>query len=370
MRTQPNGQTASRRQVLKTTALGAGTVLFGSPTGIGKAAARTTEQDADNHANSKGVAGGRANEIEIGAKHDDETGEHQFEFSTTEVASGWTTVTFDNQTDHTHFAYLARLPRDAIAAADAEGADLLDFYVEHVTRPFQWFMDTIDPEREPDPDDLSDKYTNLDEEVIFPDWYGNVLPSGGAGFTSGDTTSTTTVELEPGEYIVECYVKTDDGEFHSYVGMIDLLTVTDDQSDASEPEATLALSLSTAGIDAEETVQPGQHTVAVRIEEQQIYEHLLGHDVHLIRFDGPADVADVNDWMNWMNPDGLVSDGTEPSTFLGGVQTIVTPELLKGGDAETAYVHVVLNPGAYAWVSEVPDSAEKGLLKPFVVPFE
>lgn len=369
MRTQPNGQTASRRQVLKTTALAAGTVLFGAPTSAGQVAARTSEQDVDSYADSKGMADGRANEIEIAAKHDDETGEHLFEFSTTEVPSGWTTITFDNQTDHTHFAYLARLPQDAIAAADAEGADLLDFYVEHVTRPFQWFMDTMDPEREPDPDDLSDKYTNLDEDIIFPDWFGNVLPSGGAGFTSGDTTSMTTVDLEPGEYIVECYVKTADGEFHSYVGMIDLLTVTDERS-GTEPEATLALSLSTAGIDVEETVQPGRHAVAVRIEDQQIYEHLLGHDVHLIRFDGPADAADVNDWINWMNPDGLVSDGTEPGTFLGGVQTIVTPELLEGGDAETAYVHVDLSPGAYAWVSEVPDSAEKGLLKPFVVALE
>jgi hypothetical protein len=109
--------------------------------------------------------------------------------------------------------------------------------------------------------------------------------------------------------------------------------------------------------------------VAVQIQDQKIYEHLLGHDVHLIRFDHRTTVDDANGWMNWMHPDGLVSDGTDPGTFLGGVQAIVTPGLLEGNETKTAYFDVNLNPGAYAWVSEVPDSAGKGLLKPFSVPF-
>lgn len=315
------------------------------------------------------VMSGGADEVEIVAKHDHEGDEHRFELSTTELAAGWTTVTFDNQTDHTHFAYVAKLPRDAIAAADTEGADILDYYVEHVTKPFQWFMDDVHPEKEPDPDDLSDKYTDLDEEVIFPGWYENVLPSGGAGLTSGDTTSRTTVDLDPGEYIVECYVKNDDAEFHSYVGMIEQFTVTDDQSRASEPEATLDLSLSTDGIDVEEKVQSGQHTVVVRIEDQQIYDHLLGHDVHLIRLDHRTTPADVNDWVNWIDPNGFISDGSEPGAFIGGVQTIVTPDLLEGEETKTGYFHVDLSPGAYAWVSEVPDPAGKNMLKPFIVSF-
>ncbi len=65
-----------------------------------------------------------------------------------------------------------------------------------------------------------------------------------------------------------------------------------------------------------------------------------------------------------------MSDGNEPGTFVGGMQTINSPELLDGVERENACFHVDLNPGAYARVSEVPEPAEKGLLKSFVVPFE
>ena len=328
-----------------------------------------TETASAAREDTHGMTSGGANEIEIVAKHDHEADEHQFELSTREIAGGWTTITFDNQTDHTHIAYVAKLPQAAITAANEEGADLLDFYVEHVTRPFQWFMDDLDPEKEPDPDDLSEKYSNLDEEVIFPGWFEKVLPSGGPGFTSGHSTSRTTLELAAGEYIVECYVKDDEGVFHSYVGMIDQFTVTEQRS-GTEPEATLDLSLSTDGIDVTENVQPGQQTVAVTVADQQIYDHLLGHDVHLVRLNHRTSIDAVNGWMNWMDPAQLVSDGTEPGTFLGGVQTIVTPELLEGAETKTAYFDVNLNPGAYAWVSEVPTPAEQGLLKPFIVTFE
>lgn len=344
-----------RRTVLKTipvTVVGGGVV------------AGTTSASGDRDAESD-----RPNELDIVAQHDHEAGQHLLELNAGEVSAGWTTITLDNRTEHTHIAYLAKLPAAAIDAADDAGVDPLDYYVEHVTRPFQWFMDDIDPDREPDPDDLSDEYTDLEEGIIFPPWFEDVLPSGGPGLTTGQTTSAVTVDLDPGHYIVECYVKTEDGEFHSYLGMIDLLTVVDERTGA-EPEATFDLSLSNDGLDVPDSVPEGRHAVAVRIEEQRIYDHLLGHDVHLIRLDESTTLADVNGWTNWMHPEQLVSDGTEPGTFLGGVQTILTPELLDGTESETAYLHVDLNPGAYAWVAEVPDPAGKGLLEPFIIPFD
>ncbi|SHF90524.1 hypothetical protein SAMN05443144_11518 [Fodinibius roseus] len=38
---------------------------------------------------------------------------------------------------------------------------------------------------------------------------------GGLGFTAAGTTSKTTVELQPGQCIVECYVKNEEEVFHS-----------------------------------------------------------------------------------------------------------------------------------------------------------
>jgi hypothetical protein len=204
--------------------------------------------------------------------------------------------------------------------------------------------------------------------IVFPEWFADVLPSGGPGLTSGGGTAATTVNLDPGEYIVECYVKNGEGEFHSYLGMIDHLTVTEERSEAPEPEPTIELSVSTDGFDVGTNVRPGRHTVAVTFEDQTVYDNLIGHDAHLIRFDDTTAADDVNDWMNWMDPDGLASDGTEPGTFLGGVDTIITPALLAGTASETAYAHVTLKPGDYAWVAEVPDPASKGLLTEFSVP--
>lgn len=327
------------------------------------------------------------NTIEIDAEHDHHTNDHRFDFSTTEVPSGWVTITFNNQTDRAHFVSLYRLPQAAIDAADEAGEEMYDFYHEHVTRPFQYLMDDIAPYKNPNPDDLSDKYSEPEEDNLFPAWSGDLVPSSGVGLTSGHRTSTTTVELEPGEYYTECYVKNDNEEFHAYNGMADVITVTDDQA-GTEPDPSVEVSLSTVDTDSDtglrseiefdDDVEAGQHTVAVRFEDQQAFQNLGGHDVHLVRLDADTTLDDVNGWLNWMAPGQLVADGTEPGTFLGGAEDYMTPALLEraesgngngGGAAKTAYFEVTLNPGAYALVSEVPNPREKGLLEPFSIPF-
>lgn len=308
-----------------------------------------------------GKARGRRSLFGITTAHDHATGEHSFELSAHEIPSGWTTVDLDNRTGHSHFAYFARLPQQAIDDAADVGMPLIDFYVDTVTGPFQFFMDTFVPGKTPNPDDLSTYY-----ESFFPPWFGALEPVGGPGLVSGHTSSSTTVALDPGEYIVECYVKDENNDFHSYRGMIEHLTVTTAAAGAPEPESTFGISLWTpgnGGIDMPDEVRPGQHVVAVHFEEQQIYSNLVGHDAHLIRFDAETSASDVDGWMNWANPEQLISNEDEPGTFLGGVQDILTPDLPR-----TAYVHVNLKPGAYAWVAEVPDPAANELLKTFTVP--
>jgi hypothetical protein len=306
--------------------------------------------------------GGRSNVVEVLAEEGHEAGAHEFTLSTDEIPSGWTTFELENATDHTHFAYLSKVPQAAIDEADSQDRELLDFWIERITRPFQWLMDTLDNGKEPDPDD------RFSEERVFPEWFGDVLPSGGVGLTAGHRTSATTVALDPGEYIVECYVKNANNDFHSFLGMIESLTVADGPG-GTQPEPAVDVSLSTDGIDAPDSLEPGQQTIAVEFADQQVYDHDLGHDLNLIRFDGETTVADVNTWMNWQSPTQLVADGTEPGTFLGGADAVLTPGLLSGEETETAYVHVDLLPGNYAWVAEVPDPNGTGLLKEFTVPF-
>lgn len=335
-----------RRTVLKTitaTAVGGSFV-----TGIANAA----------RASPPGKAHGRRSEVEIVARHDG--GDFRFELSSREIASGWTTFEFDNQTDHPHFVYSWKVPSQAIADAKSEGMDLLSFWIETVTKPFQFFMDEFHvPGKSADPDDNTDIYDSL-----FPPWFGEATFYGGPGLTAGHRSSRTTIALDSGEYIVECYVKDANNDFHSYLGMIDQFTVTDEKSDGTEPESTVNLMLTNSGIDVSDSVRPGQHVVAVEVEEQQAYSNLVGHDIHLIQFDEETDVDDVNGWMNWIDHTQLLSDGDVPQTFVGGIQDIWTEDLSR-----TGYVHVTLKPGDYAWVAEIPDPGSKGFLTEFSVPF-
>lgn len=337
--------TPNRRSVLKTigaTAIG-GSVLSSMASPVGAV---------------PGKARGRRSIVEITARHDHSSDEHSFDFDTIEVPAGWTTFDFDNPTGHAHFVYLAKLPQQAIDDAAAEGMGLLEFYVDTVTGPFQWFMDSVFvPGKDPDPDDLSDVYSTL-----FPPWFGDLVPRGGPGLTSGGTASRTTVDLAAGEYIAECYVKDDNNDFHSYNGMIEILTVTGDTSGVSEPDSTLDLTISTSGINVDAEVRPGQHVVGIEFENQGAYANLVGHDVNLIRLDEDTDLTAVNDWMNWADVTGLVSDDSEPGRFMGGCQD------LFGTLPEMAYFHVNLTPGDYAWVAEIPDPKSKNMLQSFTVP--
>lgn len=298
------------------------------------------------------------NVVEITAKHVGD--EYIFELSTDEIPSGWTTFRLKNESHSTHFAYMAGVPQGAIDGAVDDNVDLLDYWIQHVTNPFQFFMDDMIPGKELDLGNLPTKYA----DTFFPPWFGEILPNGGPGFTAGMTTSETTVYLGEGEYIVECYVKNAEGDFHSYLGMIELLTVTDASSESEEPVATTELTISTDGINFDRHVSAGEHLVKVNFKDQAQYDHLLGHDVHLIRMDTGTSVAEVGKWMSWMDPDGLVSSSSAnslgPATFLGGVQTMT--------EGSHGYFHVTLEPGRYAWVSEIPDPHSNQMLEVFNVP--
>lgn len=305
------------------------------------------------------VAVSNADAIQVIARHEGDN--YVFDLSSDVIPAGWTTFELANHSSSTHFAYLARIPQAAIDGATEANMEILDYWFENVTRPFQFFMDTLIEGKEADPADLSETYA----PDLFPHWFASAIPMGGPGFTQGHQIARTTMNLEPGLYIVECYVKDADGDFHSYDGMISLLEVDGDlpPSRATEPRPSLHVHLSTGQIEVDPEIRPGLHTVAVHFDDQPLggYEHLLGHDVHLIRLDGDWDAEGTAEWMNWMVPEGLVSaEGMRgPSTFVGGAQT------MSAGN--TAYMTVRLEPGDYAWVSEVP--ASEGMWKAFTVPF-
>jgi hypothetical protein len=262
-----------------------------------------------------------------------------------EISSGWTTFRLENESEMTHFAMVQRFP---------EGKGMADHQAE-IAPVFQEGMDFLN---DGDVDAAMTAFGSL------PAWFAEVIFMGGPGLVAAGESAETTVYLEPGTYVMECYVKTE-GIFHSYnpapdtFGMVHEFTVTDAESGAVEPTADLDVTISSErGIEVEGDVNVGEQVVAVHFADQTVHEHFLGHDVHLARLEDGVDMDALATWVDWTQQTGLETPA--PVTFLGGTQD------MRAG--ETAYLTVNLTPGDYAWIAEVPNPSEKGMLEIFTVP--
>lgn len=286
-------------------------------------------------------AGDKVGVVEVSATYDNENNQHRFQMDTDTIPSGWTTFRFNNASPMVHFMVIEHMPGNR-TSEDSK---------KEVFPPFQEAMDLINAGK------TQDGFAKLGE---LPDWYAKVVFTGGPGFTSPGKSTENTVYLEPGNYVIECYVKNEDGIFHSALGMIEDLKVTEDSSGIAEPaDPSIKINLSNKGFDVEGEPTPGKHLVAVNFNEDE--PPLLGNDVHVVRL-GDVSVDSVAAWVDWSQPKGLVSsaENPAPAEFLGG-----TNEMPKGN---TAYFTVELTSGDYAWISERP--ANNSMYKRFTVKAE
>lgn len=253
-----------------------------------------------------------------------------------ELPSGWTTFEFANRGKEPHFFLLSLLP---------EGKSVDDYRTE-VGGAFDDAWAALQR-------GLS-KHDAL--ELLggsIPEWFGSVRQMGGVGLVVPGETARTSLLLVPGTYVMECYVKTADGKFHTALGMLRGLTISDASSGTEEPQGDLAVHVKLDGFEVEGEPTAGPHTVAVHFDEQP--EGAPGNDVHLVRLDDATDLDGLVAWMDWMNVEGLRTPA--PARFLGGVQ-----EMPAGS---TAYFQVDLMPGRYAWIGE---SSQPRLLEFTVAP--
>ncbi len=241
-----------------------------------------------------------------------------------EVASGWTTFEYKNEGNEPHFLFLTRMPEDVT----------FDEYAGDALVPFNavWYA-------------LRDEGINTEEVyerlgAQMPDWFWTLEFTGGAGLISAGRTTDVTLNLEPGIYAMECYMKTEDGELHSMEGMLRELVVSDTPSEAAAPEADIAITLSNFEMAIDGNLSPGNHTVSVHVAENP--EEGYGHNVHVARLTEDTDAQEVAEWMNWFDVNGL--QNPSPVIFAGGMQLL--PE---GG---TGYFSLDMEPGRYLFYSE------------------
>lgn len=261
-----------------------------------------------------------------------------------EIPSGWTTFKLVNASSMIHFAIIDVPP---------EGVDA-QIMSDTVMQPFQEAMDAMNAG---------------DEEAVnaafarFPAWIGELGRNGGPGLLSPGLTGQTTVYLNPGHYILECYVKSD-GVFHSTspgdgkIGMMADLVVTDTQNNAPEPDSNMTLAVTNSGFEViDGAIWPGWNTIRVEYLEQQALPSFVGNDVHLLRVDDEKSIARADGWMDWRTGDGLQDPA--PVTFLGGINDLPAESY--------GYFTVNLEPGAYAFVAEMPSPGAAGFVLPFSV---
>lgn len=301
------------------------------------------------------------NVVEVTAIHNAEENRHLFEMNTHEFSQGWTTFEFNNTSPYDHFFLIWKLPEAAIEAV-GEDETLVEHWHKTITQPFQTAFNPY-IEGEIGYEEFTQNLIGAISETApwFLDPGAQTL--GGPGFTAAGNTSETTVNLAPGEYMVECYVKNEEEVFHSYIGMLTQFTVTGEDSTAAVPEPTGRVAISsTEGIQFDDELAGGDHVFEILFEDQTTYAHMQGHNVQLVKLSDKEDRELLNSlatWMDWRQPGSLVNRAPEGATFMGGSME------MAGGS--TAYFHTELEPGDYAWIAEVPNPAEHNMLQTFTV---
>ncbi|WMI67780.1 hypothetical protein [Mangrovimonas sp. YM274] len=258
------------------------------------------------------------------------------------LKSGWNTFAYKNLSDEVHFFLMDKLPSDSIAESDIK---------EDLLPPFDDGMKFL---MEGKSDSAMAAFGKI------PAWFNDVKRYGGTGLISPGKTAISSIHLKPGKYMMECYVKAANGEWHTSHGMWKFITVLDETTHFSPDEANHTISVSsTNGYVFEAQPKLGINKFKVEFIDQVPHEHLSGHDVNVIKYDASANIDSLVHWMNWMNPTGLRTPTPKGFTFLGGMNNCEA--------GKTGYFEVVLEPGNYLLISETPKPDEKGMLKTFVI---
>lgn len=257
------------------------------------------------------------------------------------LLSGWNHFKYQNLSSQTHFFLIDKYP----VGKTSEDAKKL------VAPIFDNGMKLI---MEGKPNEGFAEFAKL------PKWFNEVVFMGGSGLISPDKTSETMIYLNPGNYIVECYVKMSNGMFHTSMGMAKDLIVIDQKTKFSPPKEDVTIEVSsTNGIEVSNAIAAGKKLFKVYYKDQTVHENFVGHDVHLVKIDDNANLDELEIWMNWADPKGLIEPAPKGVTFLGGVNDLPKDNF--------AYFTANLMPGNYALISEVPNSRGKKLFYSFKI---
>ena len=258
-----------------------------------------------------------------------------------EIESGWTTFKYINKSEEPHFFILEKMP-DSIR---------IDDYKNELFPPFMAAFKLFDE---------GDMEAGMKEFEKIPQWFYKVELGGGVGLVSPHTEAMSTLYLDPGVYVMECYVRMPNGQAHAFMGMVKELVVTENNNGQKEPIADYQISLSSeTGVQFVDSLKAGTYTLGVTFNDQKLYEHMLGHDVNLVKLDKGAELDTLGGWLNTMDIKAFRTPAPEGYTFMGGVEDLKAQR--------TGYFTTSLTEGDYVLISEIPNTLERNMFKRFTV---
>lgn len=257
------------------------------------------------------------------------------------LKSGWTTFRYVNNSEDTHFFIFEKMP---------EGVTL-DTYENELVPPFKAaFTFLLDGNVD----------AAMKEFGKIPAWWSDVKLGGGVGLLSAHHTAESTLFMNPGTYVMECYVRLPSGMPHAFYGMLKEIHVTKEANKHPRPSADYEISLSsTTGVSFVDSLKAGEYRLAVHFIDQKTYESQLGHDINLVKLDNTALLDTLGKWVNTSDMTAFRSPAPAGLTFLGGVEDM---------DAgSVGYFNVSLKQGDYVLISEIPNAIQRNMYKTFKV---
>jgi hypothetical protein len=249
------------------------------------------------------------------------------------IPSGWITFELDNtKAVHIHEISISKLP---------EGIG----YAEYKEK-FEGSWAEILKELQDGDIDVSGIYPR--EKALLPEWADDVKYICSRGLVSPGRKASKTVYLEPGQYAMECWVKTVDGAIHVSKGMTSPLTVTDAKAGSQEPAPKEKISVLENKIETDWKPSTGEHLFTLNLEADSS-GYPIHNSIHLIKLDQETNLDTVNRWLDWYHVGGLRSPA--PAVFLGGLSIYTS----KVGDHPGYFSVDIREPGDYAWIVEVPE---------------
>lgn len=166
---------------------------------------------------------------------------------------------------------------------------------------------------------------------------------GGPNAPAPNTASNATIDLEPGNYALICFIDVPGGVPHFAKGMIKALTVTASAGSAAFPVATDTITLKDYAFQLSRPLTAGSHTFRVVSEANQ------DHELELIKLEPGKKAADLIAWIKSPKgpPPGQAIGGTAPAGK--GVPVYFTTDLgageylllcfVPGPDGKAHYTH-------------------------------